>query len=94
MYGQNNRSHDDKSHDEQEVVTEKTTHQYNTHRSLDGYVVYSVVSIVGRRYLLIKGMEELSKVLSDWLLEYVKYMISASTTAGRLTFGLQLFYFR
>ena len=65
--------------------------------ALDGYVVYSVVSIVGRRYrryLLIKGMEELSKVLSDWLLEYVKYMISASTTAGRLTFGLQLFYFR
>ena len=49
-------------------------------------MVYSVVSIVGRRYLLIKGMEELSKVLSDWLLEYVKYMISASTTAGRLTF--------
>lgn len=62
--------------------------------ALDGYVVYSVVSIVGRRYLLIKGMEELSKVLSDGLLEYVKYMISASTTAGRLTFGLKLFYFR
>ena len=50
-------------------------------------MVCSVVSIVDRsRYLLIKGMEELSKVLSDGLLEYVKYMISASTTAGRPTF--------